>query len=69
MRGAVSGSSTRQAIVKGGKTMIVRRLLFETRVGEMFLAFLERRLGLAVIQAEELAGQCAGQPVAMSEVQ
>ena len=33
----------------------VRKLLFETRVGEWFLAQLEKRAGLAVVDAEWLA--------------
>lgn len=49
--------------------MILRRLLFETPLGEWFLTFLERRLGLAVVQAEWLAAQPAGQPTAVTHVQ
>lgn len=67
MTGDVSRSSRRQTVAKGGRTMIVRRLLFETRVGEMFLTLLERRLGLAVIQAKGLAEEHAGQPVTVGE--
>jgi hypothetical protein len=49
--------------------MLVRRLLFETRVGEAFLAFLERRVGLAVVQVEWLATQRSGQPAGVGEAQ
>ena len=49
--------------------MLVRRLLFETRIGEAFLAFLERRVGLAVVQVEWLATQRSGQPAGVGEAQ
>jgi hypothetical protein len=49
--------------------MILRRLLFETSMGEMFLVFLERKLGLAIVQAEWLAAQPGGKPKAVSEAQ
>ena len=42
--------------------MLLRWLLFETRVGEALLAFLEKRAGLAVVQAEWLAAQPSGMP-------
>lgn len=42
--------------------MILRRLLFETQVGELLLAFLERRAGLAVVQAEWLGALLSGEP-------
>ena len=48
-------------------TMLVRRLLFETRIGEAFLAFLERQMGLAVVQVEWLATQRSGQPAGVAE--
>lgn len=34
---------------------MLRKLLFETRAGEWFLALLERHAGLAVVDAEWLA--------------
>jgi len=49
--------------------MLLRWLLFETRMGEVFLVFLERRMGLAVVQAEWLAMQPSGEPAAVSEAQ
>ena len=42
---------------------MLKRLLFETRLGEMLLAFLERRAGLAVISADSLAQQVSGRPI------
>ena len=38
-------------------------------MGEVFLVFLERRMGLAVVQAEWLAMQPSGEPAAVSEAQ
>lgn len=49
--------------------MILRRLLFETKLGELLLVFLERKVGLAVVQADRLAVQRGGEPTAVSEVQ
>jgi hypothetical protein len=40
--------------------MFLKRLLFETRIGELLLAFLERRLGLAVVQVDWLEVQSSG---------
>jgi hypothetical protein len=51
---------------KGKTTMFVRWLLFETKMGEMLLAFLERKAGLVVVSAEWLAGQRSSKPVADS---
>jgi hypothetical protein len=48
--------------------MALRWLLFETRIGEMLLAFLERKAGLALVHAEWLALQSGGEPKAASEV-
>jgi hypothetical protein len=45
--------------------MFVRWLLFETRVGELFLTILEHWAGLAVVQVDWLAVQCSGEPKAM----
>lgn len=47
--------------------MFVRWLLFETRVGEMFLAVLEHWAGLAVVQVDWLAVQRSGKPKAMDQ--
>jgi hypothetical protein len=47
--------------------MALRWLLFETRIGEMLLAFLERKVGLAVVHAEWLALQPGGEPKAVRE--
>ena len=49
--------------------MIVRWLLFETRVGELLLTILERKVGLAIVQAEWLAAQPAGEPKAAGQAQ
>ena len=49
--------------------MLVRWFLFETRIGEWLLLFLERCMGLAVVQADWLAEQRSGEPKAVSEVQ
>jgi hypothetical protein len=40
--------------------MILRWLLFETRVGALLLAVLERKAGLAVVSAEGLGAQVVG---------
>jgi hypothetical protein len=42
--------------------MLLRRLLFGTRIGELLLALLERTTGLAVVQAEWLGAQPSGKP-------
>jgi len=47
--------------------MIVRWLLFETRLGELLLTILERKVGLAVVQIEWLAAQPAGEPKAVGK--
>ena len=49
--------------------MILRWLLFETRFGELLLVFLEKKMGLAVVQADWLAAQRSGEPKAMFEPQ
>ena len=51
------------------RAMILRWLLFETKLGELLLVCLERRVGLAVVQADWLANQPTGQPRPMREVQ
>ena len=48
--------------------MVLRWLLLETKVGELLLAFLERRAGLAVVRADWLGAQSSGEPVAAGEV-
>lgn len=49
--------------------MFVRWFLFETKAGEVLLVFLERKVRLAVVQAEWLGAQRSGQPAAASEMQ
>ena len=46
--------------------MLLRWLLFETGVGELLLAFLERKAGLAVVQSDWLGDQPSGAPIADS---
>lgn len=46
---------------------MLKKLLFETRMGEVLLSFLEQRLGLAVVSAEWLAGQRSGGPASAAE--
>jgi hypothetical protein len=43
--------------------MIIRWLLFKTKVGAVLLALLERRAGLAVVRADWLEAQYCGEPV------
>lgn len=49
--------------------MIVRWLLFETRVGLWLIASLERKAGLAVVSAEWLGRQPSGWPVVPDQAQ
>jgi hypothetical protein len=49
------------------KIMFIRRLLFETKLGELFLMFLEQKVGLAVVQADWLAVQRSAAPEAVRE--
>jgi len=49
--------------------MFVRWFLFETKLGEVLLVFLERKIGLAVVQADWLGAQRSGQPAAASDMQ
>ena len=49
--------------------MALRWLLFETRIGEILLAVLERKAGLALVQVEWLALQPGGEPKAVREAQ
>ena len=55
--GSVDGNHKRRE-----KTMILRWLLLETRLGALFLTLLERRAGLALVSAEWLGAQIAGVP-------
>lgn len=43
---------------------MLKQLLFETKLGEALLALLERKAGLAVIAASDLANQRSGSPTA-----
>ena len=43
--------------------MVVRWFLFETRIGLFLLALLERKAGLAVVNADWLGKQPSGWPV------
>jgi hypothetical protein len=48
--------------------VFLRWLLFETRLGEFLLACLEKKTGLAVVEAKWLGAQPSGMlPVARSE--
>lgn len=47
--------------------MILKFLLFETKLGELLLAVLERKAGLAVVQGDWLADRPAGEPKASCE--
>ena len=49
--------------------MVVRWFLFETGFGELLLAFLERRIGLAVVSADWLGRQRSGRPKAVGETE
>lgn len=49
--------------------MLLRWMLFETRLGEWLLALLERKAGLAVVQADWLGIQRSRKPKAVSEPQ
>lgn len=45
---------------RGGKTVIVKWFLFETKMGLLLLALLERKAGLAVVDADWLGKQPGG---------
>ena len=49
--------------------MIVKWFLFETRLGLFLLAHLERKVGLAVVNAEWLGKQSSGMPKAVGETE
>jgi len=40
----------------------MKKLLFETRIGDKLLALFERLTGLALVLAEDLKRQAAGRP-------
>jgi hypothetical protein len=42
---------------------MLRKLLFDTRLGERLLALLERKAGLAIVEADWLAGRPSTAPV------
>ena len=46
--------------------MVVKWFLFETRLGLFLLAMLERKAGLAVVNADWLGRQPSGIPTTMS---
>jgi hypothetical protein len=46
--------------------MIIRWVLFETKLGELLLVLLERHVGLAVVRADWVAEQCCGEPTSAS---
>ena len=43
--------------------MLLRWLLFESRVGELLLTLLEKTAGLAVVEANWLGHQSSGKPI------
>jgi hypothetical protein len=49
------------------KTMILRWLLFETKLGALFLTLLEKKAGLALVSAEWLGAQIAGVPKVLQD--
>ena len=49
--------------------MIVRWFLFETRLGLLLLALLERKTGLAVVNADWLGKQPSGWPVTAGQAE
>jgi hypothetical protein len=48
--------------------MLVRWVLFRTRIGELLLALLEQKAGLAVVRADWLAGCPSGEPKAVTDM-
>ena len=46
--------------------MLVRWVLFRTKIGELLLTLLEQKAGLAVVQADWLAGRRSGKPTIAS---
>jgi len=49
--------------------MVVKWFLFETKLGLFLLALLERKAGLAVVNAEWLGRQPSGWPVTADQAQ
>jgi hypothetical protein len=49
--------------------MLVKWILFDTKIGELLLVLLERHVGLAVVQSDWLATQRSGEPKAVTEAQ
>lgn len=49
--------------------MAIRWLLFETKLGEWLLILLERKAKLAIVSAEWLDQQSAGEPTGMVETE
>jgi hypothetical protein len=54
---------------KGGIAMLVRRFLFETKLGELLLVLLEQKAGLAVVRADRLGVQRCGYPAVARETE
>lgn len=48
---------------------MIKWMLFETRLGGLLLALLERKAGLAVVDAEWMGRQRSGKPVTATEAQ
>ena len=48
--------------------MIIKWLLFKTKVGALLLALLEQRVGLAVVRADWLGAQLSGEPVDVDDL-
>ena len=46
----------------GKENSTMKKLLFETRIGDKLLALFERLTGLALVLAEDLKRQAAGRP-------
>jgi hypothetical protein len=65
----IQSRSLDQQQQKGVRQMVARWFLFNTKVGELLLTFLERKVGLAVVRADWLGGQPSGQPTRMTETQ
>jgi hypothetical protein len=51
--------------MEGGRIML-KRFLFETKLGEALLTFLERKGGLALTAVDNLASEISGRPTATS---
>ena len=49
--------------------MVVRWFLFETRIGLFLLALLERKAGLAMVNADWLGKQPSGWPVTAEQAE